>query len=317
MKIQTRNSEIKENRQTNHNPKFNVSNCFAVILAGGDGLEKQMFVPKRLRGQRPPQFLRRADEDFLINQTRKRIAEAFPSDKIFLTLTESHSRYYEDILADVPPRNLIVQPQNDGTVFEILYAAMSLAKVDPHAVIAFFPMDFSTSDDKAFFSQVESACFVVRRKPQLILMGVEPETSNSQFDWIEIDQSKSVDPGFKLWRILNFWHNPSVFPEDKFESGKFFINSSVMIGTASTFLRKIKRAVPDIYAEFAALESKIGTSEEKKVIREVYYANFSETDFSKNVLEKSVDNLAMIPVSRRALVKTENPEKAEIAGFIS
>ena len=310
MNIQTNESKKKEKKQINCHPKFNISNCFAVILAGREGLPKQMLIPKSLRGQRPPQFLRKAGEDFLINQTRERIEAGFPSNKIFLTVTERHSRYYEDVLADVPPRNLIVQPQDDGTTFEILNVAMRFAKVDPRAVLVFFPMDFSTSDEKTFFAQVESACLTVRRKPQLILMGVEPETSDSQFDWIEIDQSKSIDPGFKLWRILNFWHRHSVLPDDELESGRFFINSSVMIGTASTFLRKIKRAVPDVYAKFAAIQSRIGTSEEEKAIRDVYYAHLSQSDFSKDVLEKSMDKLAVMPVSDSASIQTQNPEKA-------
>ena len=297
MNIQTNESKNEEKEQINCDPKFNMSNCFAVILAGGEGLPRQGLIPKSLRGQRPPQFLKKAGEDFLINKTRELIETAFPADKTFITVTETDSRYYEDVLADVPPQNLIVQPQDDGTTLEILYTAMRFAKVDPGAVLVFFPMDFSTSDNKAFIRQVESACSAVSEKPQLILMGIEPETSDSEFEWIEIDQSKSIDPGFKLWRILNFWHNPSALSDDQLESGKFFLNRSVMVGTASTFLRKIKRAAPDIYAKFAAIQSKIGTSEEEKAIRNVYYAHLSQSDFSEDVLEKSKDQLAVMPVS--------------------
>jgi mannose-1-phosphate guanylyltransferase len=281
----------------NNETYSSMPNCFAVILAGGEGLPRQGLIPKLLRGQRPPQFLKKAGEDFLINQTRELVATAFPAQKTFITVTETDSKYYEDVLADVPPRNLIVQPQDDGTTFEILYTAMRFAKVDPRAVLFFFPMDFSTSDDKTFIAHVESACSAVRQKPQLILMGIEPETSDSEFDWIEIDQSKSIDPGFKLWRILNFWHKPSALSDDQLKRSKFLLNRSILIGTASTFLKKIRRATPDIYARFAAIQSKIGTSEEEKAIRNIYYAHLSQSDFSKDVLEKNMDQLAVMPVS--------------------
>lgn len=267
----------------NTNPvKSNIimPNCFAVILAGGENLPRQHLVPKLLRGGRPPQFLRRAGGDFLVNQTRKQVETAFPADKSFITVTEADSKYYEDVLADVPPQNLIIQPQDDGTTFEILYTAMRFAKVDPRTVLAFFPMDFSASDDKLFINQVEAACLAVKQKPRLILMGIEPENSDPQMDWIEIDQQKSADSDFKLWKILHFWDNPAALSDEQIERGRLLLKRSVKIGTTSTFLRKIRRAAPDIYARFAAIQSKIGTSEEEKAIRDVYYAHLSLTDFS-------------------------------------
>jgi hypothetical protein len=70
----------------------------------------------------------------------------------------------------------------------------------------------------------------------------------------------------------------------------------VMVGTISTFLRKIRRAAPEIYESFIAAESKIGTPGEAFAMRRIYYGNYAASDFSPDVLAKSADHLAVIPV---------------------
>jgi hypothetical protein len=73
-------------------------------------------------------------------------------------------------------------------------------------------------------------------------------------------------------------------------------NSSVMVGTASTFLRKIRRAAPDVYERFSEARSKIGTSGEARAVEKAYYSNHRDTDFSRDVLVKSAEKLFVVPV---------------------
>jgi mannose-1-phosphate guanylyltransferase len=270
---------------------------WAVILAGGDGLPRgQSLIPAFARGGRPRQFLRTPGSDFVINKTRRQVSLTFPPEKTMFVVNENHLSYIEDVLDDVPPGNIIVEPQDDGSVFAILYSVLRLRKTNPNAVVTFFPSDFDALDPSGFMAQVEAAQDAVRRQPNLILLGIEPESPDENREWIEPDLSSPMGDNLNVWRVRDF--RQSVSPSEARELMKRggLWNSSVMVGTVSTFLRKIRRAAPEIYESFIAAESKIGTPGERLTVRRIYHGNYADTDFSRDVLAKSADKLMVIPV---------------------
>lgn len=212
-------------------------------------------------------------------------------------VSENHLRYSEDVLEDVPRRNLIVEPQDDGTIFSVLYSLMRLRKTHPNASVTFFPADFSVRDEKNFMAQVIAAHDDVRRQPNLILLGIEPENPDENREWIEPDFSSPLNENLNVWRVREFKDRISHCEARELMKRGGLWNSRVMIGTISTFLRKIRRAAPEIYESFIAAESKIGTPGEAFAMRKIYYGNYADTDFSRDVLAKSADKLAVIPVN--------------------
>ncbi len=74
-------------------------------------------------------------------------------------------------------------------------------------------------------------------------------------------------------------------------------NNSVMVGTISTFLRKIRRAMPEIYAAFKTAAPQIGTPGEEMAMRRIYYENYTGSDLARDVLQKNAVQLAVVPVS--------------------
>ena len=269
---------------------------WAVILAGGDGLSRRSMIPKPLRELRPKHFCRTPGSDFVINKTRQQVSLAFAPEKTVFVVSENHLSYVEDVLADVPRRNLIVEPQDDGSAFAVLYSILRLRKTNPNAVVTFFPADFDAAQAKVFMTQVEAAQDAVRRQPGLILLGIEPASADETREWIVPDWSSPVGENPNLWRVRDFRERVSRDGAHELLNRGGLWNSSVMVGTISTFLRKIRRAAPGIYERFIAAESKIGTPGEYLSMRRVYFDNLADTDFSRDVLAQSADKLAVIPV---------------------
>lgn len=69
-----------------------------------------------------------------------------------------------------------------------------------------------------------------------------------------------------------------------------------MVGMPATFLRKIRRAAPEIYERFSLAAERIGTISEQRAVQAAYYSQYPYTDFSRDVLEKSAEKLMVIPV---------------------
>jgi len=69
----------------------------------------------------------------LVKQTRLRVSVAVGEDRILAVVTRTHERYYRDLLKEVLPESLVIQPENRGTAPAILYALLRLSKAAPDA----------------------------------------------------------------------------------------------------------------------------------------------------------------------------------------
>lgn len=284
-------------------------NFRAIVLAGGNDFSSGGLIPAGLRGQRPGYFCRTPGSEIVINKARKQIEKLFLPQNVMFVVTEDHERYYKEVLSDVKAENLIVQPQDDGTTTAILYAALRMAITNPTAILAFFPADFHAADSAEFMLRVRSACAFARRDPHLILLGVKSDDAVTENDLIELDPSAPVDKNLGVWRVRRFVSNARNQQKRELMNKGALSNSSVMVGTPSTFLRKIRRAAPDVWERFSFAAKQIGTADEQRAVRAAYYSQYDYTDFSRDVLEKSVDKLlvAPVPTSLKSAVGIEPP----------
>lgn len=274
----------------------NTENCLAIILAGENAPSGNEIFPAKFHDQRPFQFSRTESGEIVINNARKQIEKVFSPDKTMYVVTEKHRRFYEEILSDVRTENLIVQPEDKGTTTAIFYTALRLAMTNPSAVLTMFPADFHAPDANEFMRRVKSACAFARRDPNLILLGIKPDVGETRNEWIELDSSAPVDKDSEVWRVSRFSAKATPKQTRQLLRNGAFVNSSVLVGTVATFLRKISRYAPETYERFNLAAERIGTISEDRSVRAAYYSNHLDTDFSQDVLEKITEKLLVIPV---------------------
>lgn len=278
---------------------------WAVILAGGDGSRLLPLTRKITGDERPKQFCSFLGTGTLLDETRRRIELGFSPIKTMFSLTEKHECYYNDLLRDVPPRNLVVQPKNIGTAPAILYSLLRLEKSNPAASAAFFPSDHYFSDNEIFISFVEIAFDAVRLQPDsVILLGIKPESPDEEYGWIEPEKSATQN----LWNVRRFWEKPAPALAQQLLSRGCLWNSFVMVGRVSAFLKMIRNSTAGLYEKFDAVKSKLYTSEEETAIRTLY-ENLPETNFSTEVLANSAEDLAVIPVTGSKWSDLGNPRR--------
>jgi len=281
---------------------------WAVILAGGDGSRLLPLTRKITGDERPKQFCSFLGTGTLLDETRRRVELGFPPIKTMFSLTEKHECYYNDLLRDVPPRNLVVQPKNIGTAPAILYSLLRLEKTNPAASVAFFPSDHYFSDNKIFISYIEIAFDSVRLRPDsVILLGIKPECPDEEYGWIEPEKS-ATDTAQNLWNVRRFWEKPAPALAQELLSRGCLWNSFVMIGQVSAFLKMIRNSASDLYEKFDRVKSILHTSGEEMAIRTLY-KNLPEINFSTEVLTKSAKDLSVIPVMGSKWSDLGNPRR--------
>jgi mannose-1-phosphate guanylyltransferase len=159
---------------------------YAIILAGGDGT-RLSEVTRRISGYATPkQFCPVIGDTSLLEQTRLRVSLVVGENRILTLLNRAHERHYRDLLNEVPPENLLIQPANRGTAPAILYALMRLSKVARNAYVALFPSDHFVSNDHKFMRHVDLAFDAIEARPEMTaLLGLTPHVVESGYGWIE------------------------------------------------------------------------------------------------------------------------------------
>src|SRR2546430_10443326 len=130
---------------------------WALILAGGDGRRLRPLTRQIAGDDRPKQFCPVLGGETLLEQTRRRVAALAPSERVLVVVVRAHERFYAPLLADVPSRCVVIQPENRGTAPAILYGLLRLTAMTPVAPVALFPSGHYVSDDAAFIAHVEGA----------------------------------------------------------------------------------------------------------------------------------------------------------------
>ena len=276
-------------RSENHN------HGWAIILAGGDGTRLKSLTRRIAGDERPKQFCRVLGGATLLEETQRRAALEFVGERTLYVVNRLHASYYETILADVPSENLVAQPSNRGTAPAILYGLLRIAARDREATVAFFPSDHYISDNMKFMAHVRAAAETARARPDLVvLLGIEPESPEVEYGWIE---PASVITGHKkIHGVRRFWEKPNKILAQVLQLRGCLWNSFVMVASAHALLDAIEGAAPELYRAFSGLLPLFGTPAESKAIDHLY-RRLHEVNFSHEVLAQRPERLAVMRVA--------------------
>lgn len=276
--------------------KFDKSESeWAVVLAGGDGTRLRSLTRRIAGDERPKQFCPVLGRATLLEEARSRAALEFAPERTLYVVNRAHEPYYAPILAREPSGNLVVQPGNRGTAPAILYSLLRIAALDPQAIAAFFPSDHYISDNGRFMAYIRVALDVARQRPDLaILLGLEPESPEVEYGWIEPGNALT---GYARARgVRRFWEKPNQRLAQLLQLRGCLWNSFVMVANARALLDTIRSAIPDLYHSLVRVTPHLGTRAEPRAIDRIY-AELPETNFSHQVLALRPERLAVIKVA--------------------
>lgn len=267
--------------QQNHDHRW------SVILAGGEGVRLRPLTRLICGDERPKQFCPLFGEISLLARTKLRSEKHIARDRTLFVLTRAHERFYRCDLADVAPTRMVIQPCNRGTLPAILWSLIRIVRLDPRAVVTFFPSDHHYSDEENFMTGVKTACEAAEAGSSAVtLLGVRARHVEPGLGWIE---AKTATSGSPLLRVKRFWEKPPLKSAKRLLERGCVWNTFVMVGLAKAFLEMIASAVPWFHRSFEGIEP-----EKHEETIESLYETMSAADFSAQVLSASIERLAVL-----------------------
>ncbi len=267
-----------------------LNDFYPVILAGGSGTR----LWPRSRRNNPKQFLRFNSPRTLVQETYARLASLVPSDHIYVVTNQRFVPRILEQLPDVPPANVLGEPEGRNTAPAIGWASALIRRRDPQAVTALLPADhIITRVDE--FRRVMRAAVAIAREGRIVTLGIAPTEPATGYGYIERGERLGEYEGFQVFRLVRFTEKPDRETAEHFlKTGRYSWNSGMFIWQAGRLLAEIQAHMPDLYAGLNRILEAWDTPERDRVLREVW-PTLPNTSVDYGVMEHVTDG-AVIPV---------------------
>jgi mannose-1-phosphate guanylyltransferase len=282
-----------------------------VVLAGGEGSRLRPLTRLIAGDDRPKQFCRFFGGHSLLQQTLARVGLNVPVESTLCVVMREHRRYYEPELRALEPWQIVEQPSNRGTAAAVASALRRIAAVEQApGVVGFFPSDHHYSNVAALRRTVSKAYgAAAEHRDRLFLVGATATGPEVDYGWIEPGQPIGQgDGGNGALTISRFWEKPAPgMARGLFERGCLW-NTFILVGCTAAFGRALRRSQPGFWSRFEALEPGAGWGGNAGMA--ALYEAIEPLDFSRDVLERSVEDLAVVPLPDAGWTDLGRPARA-------
>jgi mannose-1-phosphate guanylyltransferase len=181
------------------------TNTWAVVLAGGDGFRLRRLTSDAPGTTVPKQFCTLDGGASLIEMALARAERLVPTDRMLVSVTDSHRVWWQDDLILLPPDNIVRQPSNRGTLAGVLLPLIEVFVRDPAARVIVVPSDHFVADEVVIETAARCALSHTKEHPEhVVLLGVQPEVCDPDYGWIVPDTGSGEDPR----RVASFFEKP-------------------------------------------------------------------------------------------------------------
>jgi len=277
---------------------------WVVLLAAGEGTRVRKLTSGPDGIEVPKQFYAWGGSESMLQWTLKRSAGVAPEERTVAVVAGHHKRWWKDQLAELPDRNILVQPRNRGTGAGILYPVLEILRRDPDATVAVMPTDHHVAHEPRLQAAISEAFEAVDRdRGRVVLVGIEPRHWENGYGWIV-----PSGPSKGIQKVDTFVEKPDQVRGKGLMQAGALMNSFIFVGTA--------RAIHGLYADTAPEVARRLGIWQQAVSRtaarlESLYEAMPSCDFSREVLERSCASLAVVRAHDCEWTDLGTPDRVE------
>ena len=268
---------------------------YCVLMAGGSGDKLWPWSRER----KPKQFASVSpDGETMLKRAYDRCLLLVPRENILVATLEKYESLVKELLPDIREENLLLEPIGRQTGPCTVYAAYSIYKRDPDAVIAMLPADSFIENNETARATMHKAMHYAADYDVLLTMGVIPTRPETQYGYIQVAGGKAARDAGRPAPVKTFTEKPDAGIAEAFvKSGEFFWNSGIYIWKASIIKEECEALMPAITSQFAGWETALGGPSDRAFINKAY-TDCPKISIDYGLMEKT-DRAWIFPVDFR------------------
>ncbi len=279
---------------------------WAVILAAGEGKRVRNLTFDRWGKTAPKQYSSLDGTTTLLDATMERAKKISPPERIVPIVAAQHQRWWASELAEIPPGNVIVQPENRGTAAGILLPLLWITRHDPDSTLVILPSDHGVDDEETLRAAVANAVScVVRSEAEIVLLGVQPDGPEENYGWIV--PCPCENGGIRP--VASFREKPDAATTSALLNQGALLNSFILIANGHFLLDLFETALPQLWRSFQTVFNERWGGEMKEIETADLYRSVPVLDFSKDLLEQAAEKLWVYPVPACGWLDLGTPER--------
>jgi mannose-1-phosphate guanylyltransferase len=279
--------------------------CWALVLAGGDGTRLQELTRAITGAPIPKQYCRILGDRSLLEATLARVARFAPPERTLVVVSRPHRRLAQDQLGNLPPSNLLVQRCNRDTGPGVLFGLLEIVRRAPEARVAVFPSDHYVGDEPAFLAHVTRAARLVELCPEKIaLLGFRPDRAEPGYGYIQPADPLGLPGCASAFHVEAFHEKPTAEHARLIVRGGGLWNSLVMVFEVARMLALVQTVRSAEFEDMRTLAHDPAAADRT-------YPRLARWNFSSDFLTRVPRHLAVLPVDDVPWSDWGTPEAVE------
>ncbi len=265
-----------------------ISDCSAIVLAGGDGSRLRALTTTAAGDVVPKQYCSLGGEPCLVNQAIARAKAVAGEESAWPVVASDHERWWRKALTTVPRSHIIIQPENKGTAFGILLGLLTLERATSASTVLILPADHYVADEKILLKALRRLTQWSQRDPDSIfLLGAQPEEADPALGYI----LPWFDARFTPIGVYEFIERPKQFEAQKLINRGALWNTFIVAGSRQALLRAYE---PRFAPQIETLRGILARPPTDLMSLEGEYRRLGSVDFSRDILEQHANNVKVL-----------------------
>lgn len=261
----------------------------AVILAGGSGTRLWPLSTPSF----PKQFLPLPSGKSMIQETLARIEPLITPQQSWVVTGQSMVALVHEHLPSVPMQHILCEPMGRNTSAAIGWAATTIARHDPEAIMAIFSADAVINHTEALRQTIHLA-YELAENGHLVTVGIKPTAPETGYGYIRFADQVRQGYGHLAFQAERFVEKPNLATAQHYlQDGHYVWNGGIFIWKVATILAEMHEHLPKLAKEIESIVNAMGTEHEQSTLDELW-PTLQTISIDYGILEKT-KNLVVIP----------------------
>jgi len=262
-----------------------------VIFAGGVGTRMWPLSRKST----PKQFEKIVGDKSTLQLSVERVRPEVEYKNIYISTGQQYVEIVRQQLPELPPENIIGEPEMRDVAPAVGYLMSILAKDDPWGPVAILWSDHLVEKVDRFKSAIQAGADYLRKHPNLfVFLGQKARFPNQNLGWIEHGEVIETIEGISLHKFVSWHYRPSQEKAREYhQSSTYSWNPGYFVVTPQFALDQYRTHAPKMYKQLMILQKSYGSPDHEAELQSIY-PQLEKISFDDLVVTKTPKDKAVV-----------------------